>query len=506
MISALPRSRALSAAILILAGCLVGCVSVPADRGRSEVDAWVRERTRAADDAARESLAPETVAERVRDLLSRPLTPGISVRLALLGNPDLHATYARLDLAVADAYEAGRLANPRFSAAILDSNVAGEQLTLGVVLRFVDLLFLPSRARIGAARFAQAKQDVTHEVLQLTARAEESHYRLVAAQQLAAMRELASVAAGASAALAQRFHAAGNITGLERAREEAAASQARLETLAAQAELAEARARHARLLGLSAATHWSVEENLGAPLATEADVESLTALAQSSRLDLAAARSRTESLASLAGQTRRTHAIADLEVGVERERETDGERLTGPMIGFAVPVFGTGSDRSLRATAELERSRAALAGLELDVVHEVKLAHARTLNAKGRAEEFRSVLVPAREAIVARMQEEYNFMLAGQFELLAAKQAEYAAYSGYIESVRDYWLARTELARAVGTRLPDTPDGAIAPIAVPRPAEGRPDDEHRHHGTTGNDGTAGNDRTTGNDVATGGAP
>ena len=45
-------------------------------------------------------------------------------------------------------------------------------------------------------------------------------------------------------------------------------------------------------------------------------------------------------------------------------------------------------------------------------------------------------------------------MLADQFQLLFVKQQEYAAYQGYLEAVRDYWLARVELGRAVGAALP----------------------------------------------------
>ena len=47
-------------------------------------------------------------------------------------------------------------------------------------------------------------------------------------------------------------------------------------------------------------------------------------------------------------------------------------------------------------------------------------------------------------------------MLIGIFELLMTKQQEYNAYQGYLEVVRDYWLARTELTRAVGNTLPSS--------------------------------------------------
>ena len=45
-------------------------------------------------------------------------------------------------------------------------------------------------------------------------------------------------------------------------------------------------------------------------------------------------------------------------------------------------------------------------------------------------------------------------MLIGAFELLLSRQQEFDAYEAYLDAVRDYWLARNELGRAIGTALP----------------------------------------------------
>jgi cobalt-zinc-cadmium efflux system outer membrane protein len=61
-------------------------------------------------------------------------------------------------------------------------------------------------------------------------------------------------------------------------------------------------------------------------------------------------------------------------------------------------------------------------------------------------------------------------MLEGPFQLLLVKQAEFDAYQGYLEALRDYWVARTELTRAVGTQLPSGMNIApetVGPIVVP---------------------------------------
>jgi cobalt-zinc-cadmium efflux system outer membrane protein len=78
------------------------------------------------------------------------------------------------------------------------------------------------------------------------------------------------------------------------------------------------------------------------------------------------------------------------------------------------------------------------------------------------------------------MQLEYNAMLAGVFQLLVAKRDEIDAGRGYIEALRDYWIARCDLERAVGGELAlaETPPAS----AVPAPPSQRKHHEHHHHG------------------------
>jgi cobalt-zinc-cadmium efflux system outer membrane protein len=77
----------------------------------------------------------------------------------------------------------------------------------------------------------------------------------------------------------------------------------------------------------------------------------------------------------------------------------------------------------------------------------------RLLAARMTVEFYARALVPLRERIVALSQQQYNAMLLGVYQLLQAKQNEINAYREYIEAVRDYWVARADLERAVGTRL-----------------------------------------------------
>jgi cobalt-zinc-cadmium efflux system outer membrane protein len=149
-----------------------------------------------------------------------------------------------------------------------------------------------------------------------------------------------------------------------------------------------------------------------------------------------------------------TRWLGDLEVGYERERETDGERLSGPTLAWEIPVFNTNQDQLLRANADLQIAIAEVRRLTIAVDNDVRLAHDAVNNAKARVTEFRDVLIPQRLETVDQAQREVNYMLIGVFELISLKRDEYDSYQDYLESIRDYWVSRVELSLAAGNELP----------------------------------------------------
>ena len=90
------------------------------------------------------------------------------------------------------------------------------------------------------------------------------------------------------------------------------------------------------------------------------------------------------------------------------------------------------------------------------------------VGAREIAEAYRTAVLPQRESIVSSTQEEHNFMLVGVFELLQARRSQLDAYQSYVEAVRDYWLARTDLRKSVGGALPgESPADTDAPMPEP---------------------------------------
>jgi cobalt-zinc-cadmium efflux system outer membrane protein len=129
-------------------------------------------------------------------------------------------------------------------------------------------------------------------------------------------------------------------------------------------------------------------------------------------------------------------------------------------------------ERRLQEVAIDARSEVRLAALRLDTGREM-VAH------------YREVVVPLRTKVTEQALLHYNGMFISAFQLLTAKQSEVDARRGYLESLRDYWIARAELARALGGSLPRAPSRPAAPPAAPpstvTPPPVPPASEGDHH-------------------------
>jgi cobalt-zinc-cadmium efflux system outer membrane protein len=109
----------------------------------------------------------------------------------------------------------------------------------------------------------------------------------------------------------------------------------------------------------------------------------------------------------------------------------------------------------------------------------VRTAVAQLAAARARAEHFTRVVLPLRARVIEQAQLEYNGMLIGVFELLETKRAQIEAHRQYVDALRAYWVARSELERAAGGRLPE---GHAPPATVPATAPAaQPQPDHQHH-------------------------
>ena len=469
---------------LALGASLAGCASLAPQPRDADITQLLSERGGPAVDWSALS-APPSEQARIRQWLDAPMTIEAATRVAMLRSPRLREHYARLGLARAEVLEAVEIENPRLSFQRLSIEGGGHVRSTGLSLPLFDLLLLPANARLAGKDYDRARYEVAAAVLDTVAEVESAWYAYVTARQVAGMREAVAEGTAASAELAGRFHAAGNISALQLAQEQAAASQARIEALQAKADASRHRLALVTLLGLRGEeATWEASDTLPLPVPNEDEPAALVKLAREGNLELLAARVEAEVLADALGLTRTLRWLGGSEIGYEREKEGDGSVLRGPEIALELPVFNQGQAKLAKAEARLAEAIARVQQAELAAENGVLTGAEAVAAMREVVDTHRLALVPQREAIVARQQERQNFMLIGVFELIQAKVAEYDAYQSYLEAVRDYWLARVELARVVGRRLPsDTGIGARTPSLddILGPAEA-PAMDHSQHG------------------------
>jgi len=440
---------------IFLALSLTGCASLRTQPPDTDINALLQDRGGPAVQWSQYEAIPAD-SEVINEWLMSPISPDTAIRIAMLRSPKLQQEYARLGLARAEVLEAVEISNPRIT--LLRHNLSpgdGVQRSVEFALPLIDLILLPSRSKLAQADFERARFDTAKAVLDVALDVESAWYGYVGAQQVADMRNAVSNATDVSAELAERFYAAGNISELQLNQERAAASEARLEAGNAMVDAARQRLALTNLMGLdSNESPWSALDRLPLPVAEEDEAEELIAIAREKNLELLAARQQVIVMQASHKSVRNWWWLGGSEAAYEREEESDGGQKSGPSLAIELPIFNQGQAKLSRSQALIADAMARLRAAELGIENTIR-TNANTVRAHAEAVGiFRNSLIPQREKVLARSQQEQNFMLIGVFELIQAKAKEYDAYQGYLEAVRDYWQARVELTRSVGERLP----------------------------------------------------
>lgn len=446
--------------ILALAGSLVGgCRTVDPAAGFPDVQGVVQERLGKRVRWLQGKPEDAEVEKVLRNLLKEPLTVETAVEIALLSNRTLQATYEDLGIAQADLVQAGLLKNPVLfgSARFPNRPPRGTNVEVDVSQSFLEVLFLPARKEIAGLEFEQAKLRVAHAVLDLAAETRSAYYSAVGARQIADMRKMIVQATEASALFAQRLYEAGNTTELAMTLERASYEQSRQELARAEAEVVAARERLTKLLGLwGEDAFWKTPDKLPDVPAQEMPLDRLETLAISRRLDLAAMREEIRTFSAGLALAGRVRWFGDLELGVDGERDPGGQWVVGPNLSIQLPIFDQGQATLARLEASLRQREDRMAALAIGVRAEVRSLRDRLMMSRYRIEHLLKVVVPLREKAVALTQEQWNFMLVGAFELIESKRREFDAYQDYINAVRDYWITKSDLVRALGGQTEDS--------------------------------------------------
>ncbi len=433
-----------------------GCASVSKSAGHTEVNQIVQERIGVPTRWDQGSPEDQQVAKWVDESLRGGLTRERAVAIALLNNPALQDAYEQLGVSQADMVQAGLLSNPSIGGHVeFATNGSSRDVQFSLVQDFLDLFVLPLRKRIAREQFESDILRVAHQALETAAEVGKEVVATEAAARLVQFRQAVVDATLGTATLAEKQLAAGNVNELQEAGEQVAHAESVLDLAREQMELLRHRERLNRLLGLwGPRAEWTLAEELPALPEKEPPLDHLETLAISRRLDVDAARKQRLLMAHAVGLARSTRLFGRIEVGVDLHQFPDGPRVFGPSLVLELPIFDQRQALIARLEAQERQAERRLTAVSVTARSEVRLGRAEVLAARQMVDQYREVLLPLRSRIVGQAQLHYNGMLIGLPQLLLLKQDEVESQARYIAAVRDYWVARTDLERAVGGHIP----------------------------------------------------
>ena len=426
---------------------LSGCASFSADGGFKRVEGETQSRLGANVQVPRPTDSPATT--QVRALLAKPLSAEDAVQIALLNNPGLKVSLSELKIVEADLVQAGRLRNPGFYFARLTRGMDTD-IERTFSLDILGLFAIPLKTQIESRRFDQAQLGAAGDVLKLAAETRRAYFSAVAAQESLIYLEQVKIAAETSADLAQRMVKVGNWSRLAQMREQLFYAEATGQLARAKQHLIAERERLTRLMGL-----WGNDLDFKLPArlpdlpakAIERTEVETTAL--QNRLDVQMAKLEVEGMAKSIGLSRATRFINVLDLGYQHNTSNEAPRQTGYEISIDIPLFDWGDAKIARSEAAYMQAVNRTAETAIHARSEAREAYQSYRTAFDLAQHYRDEIVPLRKKISDEQLLRFNGMLIGVFELIADAREQVMSVNGYIEALRDYWIAENDLQSAL---------------------------------------------------------
>lgn len=456
---------AASAAIAVLAGC----ASVDIDQTVSDTNESTSAFTQGKLELSRTQAQRQARARLSSELLAKPLGRNEAVQLALANSPAMQTLLAQSWADMSKAHQGGRIANPIFS---FERVRVGDELEIGRLLSFglLDLLTLPRRMDIANNQVAQARVQLSANVVEQVTQVRQAWVRAVGAQQSLAYAQQVHTSARASAELARRMQQVGNFNKLQRARQQVFYADATAQLAASQHAATAAREELTRLLGLTDEQQAQLQlpERLPDLPKASREPQAVSATASAQRLDVQMARSQLEAAGQSQGLNLITSLI-DVEVGLRRNTVFDNAEGTrsnprGFELDIRLPIFDWGSAKRDAMNAQSLAAASRYESTVRGASSQLRESYSAYRTAYDVAKHYRDEIVPLRKAMAEENVLRYNGMLIGVFELLADNRSQIASVIAAINAYQQFWLADAALSASM-TGKPTSLAMSSAPAA-----------------------------------------
>ena len=288
------------------------------------------------------------------------------------------------------------------------------------------------------------------QMLRLAGETRKAYFNAVAADETVRYMRQTQQSAEAGAELGRRMAQAGNWSKLNQAREQSFYADAALNLARALRAQTSAHERLTRLMGVwGDQTAFALPQRLPDLPKSPQDLPNVEQLAMQQRLDVQAAKLGAEQTAKNLGLTKTTRFINVLELGLVHNSSNEAPTQRGWEIGFELPLFDWGTARVQKAEAIYMQALNRAAETAVNARSEVREAYLGYRSSYDVARHYRDEIVPLKKRISEENVLRYNGMLIGVFELLADARSQIAGVNGYIEALRDFWLAQSDLDMAM---------------------------------------------------------
>lgn len=388
------------------------------------------------------------IADEVRPLLADGMTRQTAVRVALLNNPSLQATFEDVGISQADLVQAGLPSNPQLS--LFPAFPLATDNSAASLLAFVsDLWMVPARRAVAEAEHEVTLRRVAAGVVQTANEAVKAYddvlYRTASLEVERTNRDIRS----ATAARTRKQADDAVEDDLAMLRTEAEALEQELMVAQAEKELASARLRLATVLGLpGGASLPALGDRFEPPDPDGWTRETAVAFALQQRLDVAAAREKLVAAERQVTLERRS-VLADVQLGPGYAGGIGNADSGGPSLQMGLPVFDQNQAQVAKADYELRKRKKQLVALEQRVAREIEDVLADIAFYRRHVELYQKRLEPLQAHAVERAEKLGASNDAAVLHALEARQEEVDGRRGFLEAVRRLRAAQQSLQRAL---------------------------------------------------------
>ena len=131
------------------------------------------------------------------------------------------------------------------------------------------------------------------------------------------------------------------------------------------------------------------------------------------------------------------------------EGARDSGYKKGYEISFELPIFDWGGSKVAKAESIYMQAVERAGESAINARSEVREAYHAYRTNYDIARHYRDEVVPLNKRISDENMLRYNGMLIGVFDLLADARTQIGSVNSYIETLRDFWIARGDLEMAM---------------------------------------------------------